>query len=152
MTERRAIQIIALCVSILVSTACNRSFTFIHLSDPQQFGWLEAQLRASEGRKGIVVFFHHPVIRKDMDEPEEYFNLPVPRRERYIGLFKKYGVKAVLTGHAHIPSMTVCDGIAFCTAGAVGSPLGGSRSGYAVVKISGRKLSWTFVPTEILLN
>lgn len=271
MTEKRALQIIALCVSILVSTACNRSFTFIHLSDPQigflddspgyehsdslmkaafyqalsckpdfvvntgdlvnnpgdavqdsiykanlsilgklpywalpgnhdimgysqekrddylakrgydrfsfvhkgwafigidsncikdytesdeaeQFGWLEAQLRASEGRKGIVVFFHHPVIRKDMDEPEEYFNLPVPQRERYIGLFKKYGVKAVLTGHAHIPSMTVCDGIAFCTAGAVGSPLGGSRSGYAVVKISGRKLSWTFVPTEILLN
>ncbi len=226
MTEIRALQIIALCVSILVSTACNRSFTFIHLSDPQigflddspgyehsdslmkaafyqalsckpdfvvntgdlvnnpgdavqdsiykanlsilgklpywalpgnhdimgysqgkrddylakrgydrfsfvhkgwafigidsncikdytesdeaeQFGWLEAQLRASEGRKGIVVFFHHPVIRKDMDEPEDW---------------------------------------------AVGSPLGGSRSGYAVVKISGRKLSWTFVPTEILLN
>ena len=61
-----------------IDSNCIKDYT--ESDEAEQFGWLEAQLRASEGRKGIVVFFHHPVIRKDMDEPEEYFNFETTSR------------------------------------------------------------------------
>ena len=44
-------------------------------AEDAQLEWLVSEL--SSARKGrILVFFHHPVIKQDFDEPEEYFNFP----------------------------------------------------------------------------
>lgn len=97
-------------------------------------------VRRKKGARHIFVFMHCPVILKDIDEDNNYFNFPKKKRAEYIALFKKYGVDIVFAGHTHMDNSTakgtVAEGIRFVIAGSVGSPLGIGYSGVEVVTVS----------------
>ena len=103
-------------------------------AEEEQLDWLKAELTAARKARQILLFTHCPVIRESLDEPEDYFNFPIPKREEYLSLFKEYGVDAVFAGHTHTCYYTEIDGIQFITAGPVGSPLHDGFSGLNVVK------------------
>jgi serine/threonine-protein phosphatase CPPED1 len=71
--------------------------------EQKQDAWLEKTL-AEAGNKKEPVFIvqHYPPFVKEPAEPEEYFNLPLAKRERLLGLFERSGVVAILAGHTHL--------------------------------------------------
>jgi len=103
-------------------------------AEEEQLDWLKAELTAARKARQILLFTHCPVIRESLDEPEDYFNFSIPKREEYLALFKEYGVDALFAGHTHTCYYTEIDGIQFITAGPVGSPLHDGFSGLNVVK------------------
>ncbi|MBQ2222234.1 MAG: metallophosphoesterase, partial [Bacteroidales bacterium] len=103
-------------------------------AEEEQLDWLKAELTAARKARQILLFTHCPVVRETLDEPEDYFNFSIPKREEYLSLFKEYGVDALFAGHTHTCYYTEIDGIQFITAGPVGSPLHNGFSGLNVVK------------------
>ena len=105
-------------------------------AEAEQLDWLKEQLAKASGSRHIFVFLHCPIIRESIDEPEDYFNFPMDKRQQYIDLFKSAGVSAVFAGHCHRTITCEYDGIRFYTAGPVGSPLGNGFSGFNLVSVT----------------
>lgn len=115
-------------------------------AEAEQLEWLRKQLRKAQRCRYIFVFMHCPVILKDIDEENNYFNFPKKKRAEYIALFKEYGVDVVFAGHTHMDYDTTAEGIRFVTAGPVGSPLGRGYSGFELVTVSKDSVNCTFLP------
>ena len=116
-------------------------------AEAEQWAWLEKELAAAQECKYTFVFVHCPVIRESMDEREDNSNFSMDQRQRYIGLFKKYGVDVVFAGHTHQEYDATVDGIRFFTAGPVGNALGHGKPGYAVIKVDADGVDATYLPT-----
>jgi 3',5'-cyclic AMP phosphodiesterase CpdA len=101
----------------------------------QQERWLRSQLEGARdsGAEHIVVFQHHPWFLKSANEPDEYFNIPLARRQTYLGLFREFGVKFLFSGHYHRNAVARDGDIEAVTTGPVGMPLGGDKSGLRIV-------------------
>jgi 3',5'-cyclic AMP phosphodiesterase CpdA len=104
----------------------------------KQEAWLEGELSKArrEGAGQLVVFQHHPWFLSDMGEADQYFNIPKPARERFVALFRKYGVSHVFAGHYHRNAQGRTGTLEMITTGPVGKPLGEARSGIRVVTVS----------------
>ncbi|GMR03066.1 MAG: metallophosphoesterase [Acidimicrobiia bacterium] len=63
-------------------------------NDPDQLAWLESTLAASQDR-WIIAAMHHPPYSAGYHGSSEEV------RERFVPLFKKYGVDLVFAGHDH---------------------------------------------------
>ncbi len=120
-----------------------------------QEAWLEAELtraRAS-GARHIVVFQHHAMFLKDAAEPDDYFNVPLARRSRYLGWFRSAGVSAVMAGHYHRNALARDGSLEMITTGPVGMPLGeGTQSGIRVVIVRDSGLEHRFYALGELPN
>ncbi len=116
-------------------------------AENEQLEWLEAELSKARGARHILVFLHCPIIRESIDEKEDYFNFPLPKRESYIRMFKDAGVEAVFAGHTHRTVVTEYDGIKFFTAGPVGNALGDGTPGFNVVTVGPGGVAAEYVPT-----
>ena len=101
----------------------------------QQEVWLRAELERVRdgGAEHIVVFQHHPWFLKSADEADEYFNIPRVRRDVYLDLFRKAGVKFLFSGHYHRNAVARDGELEAVTTGPVGMPLGGDKSGLRVI-------------------
>lgn len=113
-----------------------------------EYEWIEQQLRRARKNKPIIVVSHHPYFLKNADEAEEYFNIDIETRKRYIELFERYGVDLVLTGHLHKCASGRYGDMEFVTAGPAGKTLGGDASGVEIVKIDGGKVLPAYYPIE----
>ena len=72
-------------------------------NDSTQFAWVKSQLDHLNRRRyvNIVAFFHHPVYSSGPHgSPVE--KQSVDLRARYMPLFRKHGVRLLLTGHEHL--------------------------------------------------
>jgi 3',5'-cyclic AMP phosphodiesterase CpdA len=124
-----------------------------------QEGWLKSELQQARdsGAMHIVIFQHYPWFLQNPDEPEQYFNLPRDCRAAYLRLFHEFGVEAVFCGHYH-RNLEAHDGsLEIVTTGALGKPLGGSRSGIQVVIVREHGIEHHFydlgeIPNRIDLN
>jgi serine/threonine-protein phosphatase CPPED1 len=103
----------------------------------QQDKWFRENLIAAREKKAthIMVFQHHPWFLKTADEPDEYFNLPLPRRKLALEAMTKSGVRAIFAGHYHRNSYGKAGDIEMITTGPVGRPLGKDPSGFRVVRV-----------------
>jgi len=72
------------------------------VAEQEQFEWICSELEKS-GKKvrHIFLFDHCPVIKTGIDEKKTYFNFEESLRTKYLDMFSKYGVDAVLSGHCH---------------------------------------------------
>ncbi len=101
--------------------------------------WLEAQLGEARqaGARHIVVFQHHPWFLRTASEADQYFNIPLAHRGRYLALFHRYGVEALFSGHYHQNAVTADGPMAAVTTGPVGLPFGDApQSGFRVVTVT----------------
>jgi 3',5'-cyclic AMP phosphodiesterase CpdA len=108
--------------------------------------WFRGELERAKlsGARHIVVFQHVPFFVKDPAEPEEYFNIPKPVRERYLHLLHEYGVEHVFAGHLHHNEIGHDGDLEMVTTGPVGKPLEGGKSGFRVVIVKDGKLTHQF--------
>lgn len=99
--------------------------------------WLVGELQRArrEGVKHLFVFQHIPYFLEHADEPDQYFNIPLAARRRYLDLLQRYGVECVFAGHYHRNASGRDGSIEMITSGAVGVPLGESQSGFRIVRI-----------------
>jgi serine/threonine-protein phosphatase CPPED1 len=99
--------------------------------------WLidELQRARREGVKRVFIFQHIPYFLERPEEPNQYFNIPAAIRRHYLDLFHKYGVNYVFAGHYHRNASGKDQNLEMITTGAVGVPMGGSQSGFRVVRL-----------------
>lgn len=108
----------------------------------EQQSWLATELAKAKpsGAQNIVVFMHHPLFLEKADEPDQYFNIPLERRQPLIDMLREAGVQYVFAGHYHRNAAGSGGGLQVITTGPVGMPLGGAKSGIRAVWAAGGKL------------
>ncbi len=122
----------------------------------EQETWLRAELAKAraDGARHIVIFQHHPWFLKSGDEADQYFNIPAARRAAYLALFREFGVRYLFCGHYHRNAEARDGDLVTVTTGAVGKPLGGSKSGFRVAVVRDDAIEHRFyelgdLPTKI---
>lgn len=129
-------------VGDLTGIVLNSSIIDSSVATPEAFAeqerWLERELVQARAAnvKHLIVFQHHPWFLATADEPDQYFNIPLAHRPRYLALFHKYGVEALFAGHYHQNALARDGEIAMVTSGPVGMPFGGTHSGIRLVTVT----------------
>jgi 3',5'-cyclic AMP phosphodiesterase CpdA len=100
--------------------------------------WFRAELAKAKqsGAPRVIVFQHIPLFLKDPKEPEQYFNVGLPVREKYLKLMHEYGVHQVFAGHLHHNEEGRDGDLEMVSTGPVGMPLGGAKSGLRIVTVT----------------
>jgi 3',5'-cyclic AMP phosphodiesterase CpdA len=107
--------------------------------DDEQMEWLQGALQAAELKNYLykMVFLHHPMCFTAVDEPEEYFNMPVVRRQAMIQLYHDHGVTASFSGHYHRNAYVKDNDLELITYSSTGMQLGEPDGpGFGIVKMS----------------
>jgi serine/threonine-protein phosphatase CPPED1 len=112
----------------------------------KQERWLRAELAKArqDGVQHLIVFQHHPFFLESAAEPSQYFNIPPETRQRYLAMFKEFGVQWIFAGHYHRNAVASAGAIHMVTTGPVGKPLGGSKSGIRIVTLQNGTLAHTY--------
>lgn len=99
--------------------------------------WFAAELEKAraEGARPLIVFMHHALFVRSADEPDDYFNIPLAQRRRYLELMRRYGVTQVFDGHYHRTAVAADGGLEVVTSAPIGKPLGKDPSGLQVVTV-----------------
>ena len=123
----------------------------IYLHSPQnvpneaklQEDWLIKTLQNVNHKKyqNVFVFLHHPLFIKEDNEADEYFNIPLTRRTKYLDLFAAHGVKYIFAGHYHRNAFGKTAKMDMVTTGPVGLALGKDPSGFRIITVSGTSVS-----------
>jgi 3',5'-cyclic AMP phosphodiesterase CpdA len=110
----------------------------------KQQQWLRTELSKAKPDEQILVFQHIPYFLKDANEKDEYFNIPLATRTKYLDLLSANHVHLVFAGHYHRTAGGSDGPLTEVVTGAVGMPLGGSSSGFRLVQLgpSGMKTEW----------
>jgi 3',5'-cyclic AMP phosphodiesterase CpdA len=107
--------------------------------------WLRAELaKARQEGKRPIVFQHIPFFLEKPDEPDQYFNIPIETRKRYLKLLHEYGVREVFAGHLHHNSEGWDGDLDMITTGPVGLPLEGGKSGIRIATLKDGKVIHKF--------
>lgn len=121
-------------------------------AEPDEYAWLEEQLKEADKENPIILAAHFPVFIETPDEPETYENLPLPMREKYMALFEKYGVDTYLAGHQHKCMGAKHNGIDYVIASALGRQLGKDTHGYTIVTIEDGNVIDNYVAVDQVDN
>jgi 3',5'-cyclic-AMP phosphodiesterase len=102
----------------------------------QQWDMLEHELAHPTGQITLVLT-HYPPFNSTPEEKDEYFNVGLAARMRWLELMKRGGVTAVLSGHLHRPVTLEWQGMPIIGAPAVsfGLPEGQQQVGWRLVTI-----------------
>lgn len=105
--------------------------------------WLKAELQKArnDGITHLIVFQHHSLFLNNIDEADQYFNIPKETRLRYVKILHDYGVKHVFAGHYHRNCNAQDGGLEMTTTGPVGKPLDGAKSGIRIVTVAGPEIT-----------
>lgn len=103
--------------------------------EQRQYEWLRGELFKGKTIKHIILFCHYPFFIKDFNEPEDYSNIGMTNRGKYLTLFETNKVDAIFSGHLHDNAYAKYGDTELVTTSAIGKPLGTVSSGLMVVKI-----------------
>ena len=100
--------------------------------------WLRAELAKAKqsGVRHVIVFQHISFFLKDPKEADQYSNVPLLVRERYLKLLHEFGVRQVFAGHYHRNELGRDGDLEMVTTGPVGMPLEGGKSGIRIVTVN----------------
>ena len=111
----------------------------------EQLNWLADELSQSGKIKHKLVFGHHPFFMSDINEPENYSNLPKYERKRYDNLFNACGVSYYFAGHLHDNAMAEHGKVRYVTTSALGRQLGRTEAGVRVIRICGDEVGQCYL-------
>jgi 3',5'-cyclic AMP phosphodiesterase CpdA len=108
----------------------------------EQEQWLIKTLAEAKKKKyqHIFIFMHHPMFLKQENEPDEYFNIPVATRNKYLNLFKANNIHYIFAGHYHRNAFAKNTDFEMVTTGPVGMPLGKDSSGFRIITVNGSQV------------
>jgi len=106
-----------------------------------QLAFVETELADAVSRGGpVIAFSHHPAFLKSPDEPDDYWNWPLERREPLLRMLRDANTSAVFSGHWHRNNYSSYGDMQIVASGPVGYPLGEDLSGYRIVKVSADRI------------
>lgn len=113
-----------------------------------QKSWLDAKLAQAKAQHiGLLVVFQHiPWFLRNAKEKDNYSNIPLQTRLKYLRLLHRFGIGYVFAGHCHRNAHGRYRGIKVLTIGPVGKPLGKDPSGFEIVQVEKNKLSYRYIP------
>jgi hypothetical protein len=120
----------------------------------QHDSWFRQTLKSLHA-KGlpVIIIGHYPLYLKTPDEKDEYFNLPLEKRNELLALFKKHGVIAMLGGHTHKTIINNYEGIHFVNAESTCRNFDKRPLGFRIWRVTSPKsLKHTFVPLNNIKN
>jgi predicted phosphodiesterase len=108
--------------------------------------WLQTELVKArlDGVKHLIVFQHISFFLADPNEEDQYFNIPLEARRRYLKILHGNGVRQVFAGHYHRNAWGLDGDLEMVTSGPVGMPLGGGKSGIRVVTVTDSGVAHTY--------
>ena len=112
----------------------------------KQFAWLNAELKKIPAGVHVAIFQHIPFFLKDPNEKDDYFNIPMATRAKFLALFETYNVVYCFAGHYHRNSLGNSAGFQMVTTGPVGKPLGKDPSGFRIVTVRGATMDSKYRP------
>lgn len=108
-----------------------------------------AMQKAKKNEMPIVMLTHVPPFNKTLDEPDEYFNLPLSCREDILKLFNKHGVIIWLAGHTHKTSKNHYGNIAILNGEGTSKNFDNRPHGFRLITLlSDKTFTWEFVDLE----
>lgn len=112
-----------------------------------QWEWLEEEL-AEANRAGVSHIFvvqHHPYFITEAYEEDQYFNIPMETRRRYLDLLTSHDVAAVFAGHYHREAGGTHEGMEQIISSSLGKPLGETPPGLRWVRVTKNAFEHEFV-------
>lgn len=134
------------CVLVALNTQLWKSP--IEVESAKQDAWLTRSMpEGAAVRKPVIAFGHSPLFVREPQEKEEYYSLPVESRLRLLDLFKRHGVAAYLSGHAHKNMVRQYEGIQLVTTATPSRNFDGAPMGFRLCRV-GSVRPWTheYVP------
>lgn len=112
-----------------------------------QLGFLETELEAARrrGSAHIVVFAHHPLFTRSVNEEDSYWNIARERRSILLDLFSDYSVSTVFSGHWHRNGGGTVGDLELVISGPVGYPLASDPPGLRVVEVDSKLVEHRYV-------
>lgn len=126
--------------------------------EQMQYEWLKRILTKSRKARHTILFCHYPFFIKSFNEPENYSNIGMINREKYLTIFKTNNVDAVFCGHLHNNAYAKYGEMELVITNPIGKPHGSVSSGFRIVKISkGSKIEHDFyeldeIPETIIFD
>ena len=125
----------------------------------RQEKWLATELEKAknDGVRRTAVFQHIPWFLDNPDEPDQYFDLPIEARHKYLPMFQQAGVSYVFAGHYHRNAYADGPDWHIITTGPVGKPLGVDPSGIRVVVVRESRMDSQYyglgnIPNQVELS
>lgn len=110
----------------------------------KQEEWLRNTLSNAAPDQQTIIFQHIPYFLEDAQEKDNYFNIPLAIRPKYLDLLSTNHVHLIFAGHYHRLAGGSDGTLKEVVTGAVGMPLGKSSSGFRLVQLGtdGMKTEW----------
>lgn len=113
--------------------------------------WFNETLsKMKEEQLPVIVAGHHPFFIKDVEEAEQYSNLPIETRQELLDLFAGNNVVAYLSGHRHETLLNNYNGIQLITGETTSKNFDKRALGFRQWKVSGDSVAHHFVPLRSL--
>jgi 3',5'-cyclic AMP phosphodiesterase CpdA len=113
-----------------------------------QESWLSAELEKARnsGAKHIVVFQHHPYFLSDINEKDQYYNIPLDRRKKYLEMLRNAGVRYIFAGHTHRNVMAHDGNLEMISSAALSGNMDNAPTGFRIVIVRDGGLEHRFYP------
>jgi len=116
----------------------------------RQMTWLEGALKKAdtEDLQHRLVFMHHPMCKKSIDEADNYFTMPKVLRAKLLKMFHAHKIEAVFSGHYH-GNLLVKDGqMELVTTSAIAKSLHKDPPGFRIVRVTPDRIKHKYYAHE----
>lgn len=111
--------------------------------------WFKKTLKKqSHKHHPIFVMGHYPLYTVSKDEDEDYFNLPILKRQELLQLFQENNVKAYLSGHTHKTVINNYKDIQLVSGETTSKNFDGNPLGFRVWHVSSDTIQQRFVSLQ----
>lgn len=104
----------------------------------EQDSWLKKELETAKasGVPHIILFMHHPPFIRDAQEPGQWANIPLERRQPMLSLLHGYDIRYVFAAHIHRNAIAHDGILEIVASGPLARPFGEEGSGIRVAAIT----------------
>ncbi|MCK3685606.1 metallophosphoesterase [Maribellus sp. YY47] len=111
--------------------------------------WFKETLKNKSLKKHpVVVIGHYPLFINAPDEKDEYFNLPLVKRQELLDLFQQNNVVAYLSGHTHQLTINQYENIQLVSGETTSNNFDKRPFGFRLWQVEQDTLTQQFVPLQ----
>lgn len=119
-----------------------------------QLSWLKKELETARDSDAqhIIVFQHHPYFLEEASEADSYGNVPLARRQAFLGILHDHDVHYVFAGHIHSHSILKDGNLDMVAVGPVAMPFGEHGSGIMLAAATAEGVQYRYYSFSKLPN